>query len=178
MIWFAHTPRVHEMNPKWRELDLEGGGLQAANLRLARTLRRRTVAYGLMLAFPLGAHRWYLGEIRSAVLYPTLTALALGSWLAGITAITLTALTALAALLGWDLYTLEDRIATVNKRHRMAVYLSQGSGAPAGFRGRFGGADGDMAADTAHRRIPTLAEQEAMLRDLAAHRNKHPEKPQ
>lgn len=177
MIWFAHTPRVHEMNPKWRELDLEGGGLQAANLRLARTLRRRTVAYGLMLAFPLGAHRWYLGEIRSAVLYPTLTALALGSWLAGITAITLTALTALAALLGWDLYTLEDRIATVNKRHRMAVYLSQGSGAPAGFRGRFGGTDSDMAADAVHRRIPTLAEQEAMLRDLAVRRKKDPEKP-
>lgn len=174
----AHTPRVCEMNPKWRELDLDGGGLQAANLRLAQTLRRRNVTYALMLAFPLGAHRWYLGELRGAILYPALTALAIGGWLAGITAIALTALAILAALLGWDLYTLEDRIATVNKRRRMAVYLSQGSGAPTGFQGRFSDTDGDMPANAAHRRMPTLAEQEAMLRDLAASRKKPPGKPQ
>lgn len=166
------------MNPKWQELDLDGGGLQAANLRLARTLRRRAVAYGLMLAFPLGAHRWYLGEIRSAPFYPALTALAAGAWLAGAAALTLVALVALAALLGWDLYTLEDRIAAANKRRRMAAYLSQGKGAPAGFQGRFGGNDNATTADAAQRRVPTFAEQEAMLRELAASRNKDPEKPQ
>ena len=58
------------MNTKWREFDLDGGGLQTANLRLARMLRRRSTAYGLLLVFPLGAHRWYLGEPRSALLYP------------------------------------------------------------------------------------------------------------
>ncbi len=165
------------MNPKWRELDLDGGGLQAANLRLARALRRRAVAYGLMLAFPLGAHRWYLGETRSAPLFPALTAVAIGAWLAGSGALALVALAALAALLGWDLYTLEDRIAAANKRRRMAVYLSQGKGAPAGFQGRFGAHDPATTADPGHRRMPTLAEQEALLRELAAGRNKDPEKP-
>lgn len=163
------------MNPKWRELDLNGGGLQAANLRLAGTLRRRRTAYALMLAFPLGAHRWYLGEVRSAAWFPALTAAAIGGWLAGSAALALAALAALVALLGWDLYTLEDRITAVNKRLRMAVYLSQGTGAPAGFQGRFG--NGTAAADPAQRRVPTLAEQEALLRDVAARRNRTPEKP-
>lgn len=163
------------MNTKWRELDLDGGGLQAANLRLARMLRRRRVAYSLMLAFPLGAHRWYLGERRSAALFPLLTAAAIVAWYAGIIAVVLAVLAALAGLLAWDLYTLESRIAAYNKQRRMAVYLSQNQGAPAGFRGRFGN-DASGAADTP-RRIPTLAEQEAMLRRLATARDQDPQKP-
>jgi len=92
------------MNTKWREFDLDGGGLQAANLRLARMLRRRTVAYGLVLLFPLGAHRWYLGEPRSAILYPVLSAAAAVVGYAGLTVIMVAALLALAALLAWYLY--------------------------------------------------------------------------
>ena len=156
------------MNPKWRELDLGGGGLQAANLRLARMLRRRRVAWSLMLAFPLGAHRWYLGERRSAALFPILTAAAATGWFAGITAVTVAALLALAALLAWDLYTLENRIAAFNKRQRMAIYLSPGSGAPTGFRGRFGTDEDATPNEPASRRVPTLVEQEALLRELAS----------
>jgi len=158
------------MNSKWRELDLGGGGLQAANLRLARTLRRRPVAYGLMLGFPLGLHRWYLGEHRSALLFPVLTAAAIAGGLTGMTAAAVAALLALAALLGYDLYTMERRIAAYNKRQRMAVYLSQGAGAPAGYRGRFA-AGADTTAATRVRtasRVPSLAEQEALLREITA----------
>lgn len=167
------------MNTKWRELDLGGGGLQAANLRLARTLRRRTTAYGLMLAFPLGAHRWYLGERRSAALFPVLTAVAAAGWLAGITAVALAALLVLAALLAWDLYTLENRIAAYNKQQRMAVYLAQGPGAPTGFRGRYS-PDDITAPAGGHtpQRVPTLAEQEALLRALAARKAQPGREPQ
>ncbi len=161
------------MTDKWQKLDLGGGGLQAANLRLARLLRRRSVAYGLMLIFPLGAHRWYLGEQRSAALFPVLTAAALAGWLAGSSTITLTVLLVLGILLVWDLLTLENRIVAFNKRQRMAVYLSRtpGSGAPDGFRGRFD-ADAPSDSDTTSR-MPTLAEQEAMLRRLAKSQSKN-----
>jgi len=165
------------MNTKWRELDLDGGGLQAANLRLARMLRRRTVAYGLLLVFPLGAHRWYLAEPRSAILYPVLSTAAATAGYADMTVIMMAALLALAALLAWDLYTLEDRIVAFNKRQRMAVYLSGKAGAPAGFRSRFEADDTPAGTTDAPRRVPTLAEQEALLRTLAA-RDKNQRKTQ
>lgn len=161
------------MNSKWRELDLGGGGLQAANLRLARTLRRRPIAWGLLAAFPLGLHRWYLGERRSAPLFPVLTAVAVASAVTGMIAVALAALLTLAALLAYDLYTLEGRIAAYNKRQRMAIYLSQGAAAPAGFRGRFATAQADPAPDAkTPDRLPALAEQEALLRVIAARKAK------
>ena len=43
-------------------MDLAGGGLQSANLRLARLLKRRRIAYALLILFPLGAHRLYLED--------------------------------------------------------------------------------------------------------------------
>lgn len=156
------------MSGKWQELDLGGGGLQAANLRLARTLRRRRVAWGLLLVFPLGLHRRYLGEPRSAVAFPALTAAAAAGGFAGMTALALGALLALAVLLVHDLFTMEGRIAAYNKRLRMAVYLSGSAGAPAGYRGRFADAEtGTTPAATA----PTAAEQETLLQEIAARKD-------
>lgn len=154
------------MAEKWRELDLEGGGLQAANLRLARALLRRSVAWSLMLAFPSGAHRWYLGQRRSALLFPLLTAGVVAAAHAGWTAAALVLALALGALLVHDMLTLERRLTSVNKQLRMAIYLGQGAAAPAGFRGRYSGTADAAGAETP-RRMPTVAEQEALLREIA-----------
>jgi TM2 domain-containing membrane protein YozV len=150
------------MNPKWQKLDLEGGGLQAMNLRLARTLRRRGTAWALLPLFPLGAHRWYLHESGWALGYLLLTLAAAAGWFAGWPWLLLS-LPVLLLLLVMDIAGLDNRIAAFNKRLRMAAYLSPGAGAPAGFSGR-------MPADAAQQsptRVPGFAEQEELLSALA-----------
>jgi hypothetical protein len=106
----------------WKRLDLAGGGLQQANLHLARTLRRRRTAYLLWLAFPLGAHRAYLHDRAGAWAYRLASAAALGlAWIdaraAGIVALAILA----AALV--DLARLDARLTRLNKTIRMQVYL-------------------------------------------------------
>ncbi|MBX3651820.1 MAG: hypothetical protein KF771_10665 [Burkholderiales bacterium] len=150
------------MNPKWQKLDLEGGGLQAMNLRLARTLRRRGTAWALLPLFPLGAHRWYLHEKGWALAYLVLTLAAAAGWFAGWSWLLLS-LPALFLLLVIDIAGLDNRIAAFNKRRRMAAYLSPGAGAPADFRGRIP-AEG---AQHTPARVPGFAEQEKLLRALA-----------
>ncbi|MBX3665716.1 MAG: TM2 domain-containing protein [Burkholderiales bacterium] len=149
------------MNPKWRKLDLEGGGLQAMNLRLARTLRRRGTAWCLLPLFPLGAHRWYLHETGWAVAYPLLTLTAVAGWFGGWPWL-LPAAPMLLLLLVVDTASLDNRIAAFNKRQRMEAYLSPGPGAPADFRGRVPEEQPDRPA-----RVPGFAEQEKLLRALA-----------
>lgn len=150
------------MNPKWQKLDLEGGGLQAMNLRLARTLRRRGTAWVLLMLFPLGAHRWYLHETGGAITYLLLTLAAAAGWLAGWPWLLLS-LPLLLLLLVIDIAGLDSRIAAFNKRLRMAAYLSPGAGAPADFRGRIPAEAGRQTPA----RVPGLAEQEKLLRALA-----------
>jgi hypothetical protein len=150
------------MDPKWQKLDLEGGGLQAMNLRLARTLRHRRTAWSLLLLFPLGAHRWYLHETGWAVAYLLLTLAAAAGWVGGWTWL-LFALPLLLLLLIADIAGLDNRIAAFNKRQRMAAYLSPGAGAPADFRGRIPGKPGQQTPA----RVPGFAEQEKLLRALA-----------
>lgn len=110
------------MSDAWRRIDLEGGGLQSANLRLARLLKRRRVAYALLCVFPLGLHRDYLGDRAAAWAYRAGTGL-----LAVVAAYDMTAAMAgvaamsLAALV--DLFRMESRIVRVNKALRMSVYL-------------------------------------------------------
>lgn len=150
------------MNPKWQKLDLEGGGLQAMNLRLARTLRRRGTAWALLLLFPLGAHRWYLHETGWAITYLLLTLAAAAGGLAGWPWLLLS-LPLLLLLLVIDIAGLDNRIAAFNKRLRMAAYLSPGAGAPADFRGRIPAETGRQTPA----RVPGFAEQEKLLRALA-----------
>lgn len=166
------------MNAKWQELDLGGKGLQAANLRLARTLRRRAIAWRLLLLFPAGAHCWYLRERSGAAAYPALTLAAIGGWIGGTPFVFLSALLALAILLIRDVATLETRITAYNKRQRMAVYLSQGAAAPAGFRGRFEEPAAGAGDDAAPQRMPGFAEQEALLREIAKRTSRTGDKPQ
>jgi TM2 domain-containing membrane protein YozV len=150
------------MNPKWQKLDLEGGGLQAMNLRLARTLRRRGTAWALLLLFPLGAHRWYLHETGWGTAYVLLTLSAVAGGLAGWPWL-LPYLALLLLLLVIDIAGLDNRIAAFNKRQRMAAYLSPGAGAPADFRGRIPAEAGPQTPA----RVPGFAEQEKLLRALA-----------
>ncbi len=172
------------MSEAWKQqTELDGGGLWAANVRLARLLRRRRIAYALLLAFPLGLHRAYLHDHRGAWLYRSLSAASLILALAGMGLASLAPLGAAALLAAYDAFQVENRLVALNKRLRMQVYLSQGQGAPQGFRGRY--TDDDLAdylaakeAERAGhggreapygqgRRAPSFAQQEAMLRALA-----------
>jgi hypothetical protein len=164
------------MSEAWKALDLEGGGLQQANLRLARMLRRRGVTYALLAAFPLGLHRDYLQDRRGAWLYRLGTAAAIvvtlvgGILPGGVIALAL----AIAAI--FDLARVDATVANVNKRLRMQVFLKQTPGAPAGFRGHYTDApieacsDGEDALPNSAARPPSFAEQEEALRRIAARR--------
>jgi hypothetical protein len=164
------------MSEAWKALDLEGGGLQQANLRLARMLRRRGVTYALLAAFPLGLHRDYLQDHRGAWLYRLGTGAAIAAaLLGGMAAAGVIALALMVAAI-FDLARVDAAVAKVNKRLRMQVFLKQTPGAPAGFRGRYTDApieacgDGEDALPNSAPRPPSFAEQEEALRRIAARR--------
>jgi hypothetical protein len=160
------------LDPSWKQRNLGGGGLQSANIRLARLLKRRRTAYALLLFFPLGAHRFYLEDRRGALLYCVGSAAAAVGLVAGAAPVgwALGTLLAGAALL--DIAWVEKAVVRVNKRLRIEVYMNQTAGAPAGYRGRF--ADDATGADAAARdaRASSFAEQERRLRESAGKRNR------
>jgi hypothetical protein len=170
------------MSDTWRKIDLAGGGLQSANVRLARLLRKRGVARALFALFPLGLHRDYLHDRRGAWLYRAATLIGVVALLSGHSWIAGLVLTAGAAFAIYDFARLEDAVARVNKKLRMQVYLSQTAGAPAGFGGHYTDepqpetlaqppAGPDVAPETrAEERTASFAEQERRLRELAARR--------
>jgi hypothetical protein len=146
----------------WRGLDLGGGGLQAANIRLAQALKRRSHAYCLLAAFPLGLHRAYLDDPRGAWLYRAASMLAVVA-----TAVDWRLAVLVAALIGAalvrDCFWIERRVVALNKALRVKVYLSQTAGAPEGFKGQYTDEDAPVCAP----RVPSFAEQERLLRELA-----------
>lgn len=178
------------MSEAWKQLDLAGDGLQTLNARLTRAMKRRGVAYGLCALFPLGAHRFYLESPLGAAAYLALTATAL---IAGLIAGWPWALIPAAAALVYlavDLVWIDRRITAYNKALRMQSYLRPGKQPPAHYRGRYtddsaldeyldekaderaGHQPVDMAALEREgygnkKHIPSFAEQEAMLRELA-----------
>ncbi|HKJ10483.1 MAG TPA: TM2 domain-containing protein [Gammaproteobacteria bacterium] len=185
------------MSDTWKKFDLEGAGLQTLNMRLARSLRKRAVAYSLWLLFPVGAHRRYLADRRGSLVYVALTALTL------IVGIALSppywfipaGLEVLFAL--FDLFWIDRRVVTVNKELRMNLYLGSAAAPPAGYRGRYTDEEpeslirdytltkerekaGHPPAPTdqapkepeAGKNTPSFAEQERMLRELARTRKR------
>ena len=146
------------MSEAWKRIDLEGEGLQQANLRLARALRRPRTAYLLWLAFPLGAHRAYLREPRGAWAYRAASLVAIVllalDWRAGAALGGILVAAALA-----DLYWIGRRVISLNKELRMQAYLRPVAGAPPGFRGRF-------TDDAQAPRPPSFAEQERLLAEI------------
>ena len=118
------------MTDAWKRLDLDGGGLQAANLRLARALRKRRTAYLLWVGFPFGAHRWYLREPIGATAYCMRTLALFAAWLAGLPAL---------GFALFDLWWIDRRVTRLNKLLRMRAYLRPGAGGPPpGYTRRFG----------------------------------------
>lgn len=102
------------MGASWKRSNLGGEGLQAMNLRLARVLRKRPIAYALWLLFPLGAHRWYLMERYGALAYMVLTVAAwFFPWIAF----------GSAAFALFDLWWIDTRVTRLNKRLRMQIAL-------------------------------------------------------
>ncbi|MBI4194039.1 MAG: TM2 domain-containing protein [Betaproteobacteria bacterium] len=157
------------MTGAWKKIDLAGGGLQSANVRLAALLRKRRIAYALLALFPLGLHRAYLHDRRGAWMYRAGTLLGIGALLYGETLLAGFVLAAASAFAIYDLLRLEDGIARVNKQLRMDVYLHQTAGAPPGFRGHYTDGEPSGARDS---RPPSFSEQEKRLRELAATRGK------
>lgn len=182
------------MSEAWKNIDLEGSGLQAANMRLAQLLKKRALAYGLLGLFPLGLHRDYLASHGAAWVFRGVTLIAVlliwyGEFWLGVA---LLGALAIAALI--DIRWIDSRVAQINKRLRIEVMKSTGTAAPPGYRGRYtddapaatdhlaayirakeqerGGhraIDGDDAEKDGRResrRAPSFAEQEAMLREL------------
>jgi TM2 domain-containing membrane protein YozV len=146
------------MSGAWRKLDLAGGGLQEANRELARTLRRRGIAYLLWLLFPTGAHRFYLGEALGGVAYVAGTGAAVACAVAGWNVTALVASALLVSLAVFDLWWIDRRLTKVNKHLRMRAYLRPGPGVPSGFKGRL--VDPPEAPGS---RPPSFHEQEQLL---------------
>jgi hypothetical protein len=149
------------LSDAWQALDLGGGGLQQANLALARRLKRRRRAYFLLAVAPLGLHRAYLEDRRGAWLWraaaAAFTAAALLDLGAAVAAAAL-----LVAALAYDAWWIDRRVTAINKRIRQEVYLSQAANPPPGFAGRTFGEPGGRA--------PSFSEQEQLLRELAKRR--------
>ena len=174
------------MSDAWKNLNLEGEGLQAANLKLVNQMKKRKQAYVLLAFFPLGWHRDYLEDIRGGWLYRIASVAAVASIIVGYTWPGL----ALAALvIGFALYDIrwiEDRVAAINKALRIQAYKTKPSiQMPKDFRGRYSDEDlddylklkeqergghvapGKDPALNSRSRAPSFAEQEAMLNALS-----------
>ncbi len=172
------------MMQAWEKLDFEAGGLQSANLRLVRQLKRRNIAYFLWFLFPVGGHRIYLNDLPRALVYTGLTTAAVVLYLSLANWWALVPVVIAAAWALYDLVWIDRRVTQINKQIRLAEYLRPGNQPPAGFRGRYtDDTSTAMATDaeesrrndspvgtstTTHgtKRIPSFAEQERMLREL------------
>jgi len=131
------------MSESWKKFDLEGAGLQRLNMELARSLRKRSVAYLLWVLFPVGAHRAYLGERLGSLAYVVLTALTLILALALNPTLALAPLAVEGGFALFDLFWIERRLVAVNKQVRMDLYLGAGAAPPAGYQGRYGSRERD-----------------------------------
>ncbi|WP_038051609.1 hypothetical protein [Thioalkalivibrio sp. ALJ1] len=186
------------MSKAWKELDLEGGGLQSVNARLAREMRTRPTAYAAWALFPLGLHRFYLRDPLGAAGFLLLSVATLvlaflaptGWWLAPMVAGLLWA--------GVDLWWIDRRVTDYNKELRKQVFLRKGNKPPQDYRGRYTSDDDAQRELTEYqqikesekpgqsgiagsndrnrdvggkRRMPSFNEQEAMLRQMRSGKN-------
>lgn len=179
------------MSNAWKDknFDLTGDGLQSANLKLIQMLKKRPVAYKWLILFPTGMHRTYLNSPQGAWAFRLLS---LGILICFGLGYMLPAWILLAVQTGFALYDIrwiETNVASLNKAMRMSVYLKPGNAAPKSFKGRYtddglddyisskeqergGHTPIQPAASTSASRIPSFAEQEAMLRELAKAKQK------
>lgn len=193
------------MRRAWQELNLKGGGLQAVNAALAQAMCSRPRAYAAWILFPLGLHRFYLGEPRGGAAFPILTLITLGTaWLVP-SWWWLLPLALLATLAIHDLFWIDRRVVAYNKQLRVQLFLRKGQTPPKDYHGRYadntsadaitqGLADYQALKESeraghaptgqqgvastkppAPRRQPSFNEQEALLRELARTRRRQRE---
>ncbi|HEY5637745.1 MAG TPA: hypothetical protein VIS77_12700 [Burkholderiales bacterium] len=161
------------MSDAWKRIDLEGGGLQAANRALHARLKRRDRAWLAWLGFPLGLHRAYLDDRRGTWAWRVATLGVLGlAWFEPHAA--LGAAGVLLAIALVELALIERRVIARNKALRIEAWLRPAPGAPAGFRGHYTEAAGEDAAAPGSR-APSFAEQERMLAAIAREKKRRSE---
>lgn len=169
----------------WKKWDLGGGGLQSANIALARQRKRRVTAYALWPLFVTGAHAFYLDARLHAAAYLVATGFAVAAAVLGHGQAALILLTLMGLFALYDLIWIDQRIIALNKALRIAVSLQNSPGAPARFTGRYEDPDLDSyvkqkeqergghapgagkTPETPSGRAASFAEQEALLRALA-----------
>jgi len=181
----------------WQAIDLAGGGLQSVNVRLRRAMRKRTIAYGLWLLFPVGAHRFYLRSPAGGLVYLVLSIGSLAAALAVGGPYAWPGAALLSALALFDLWWIDGAVTRVNKALRMSMLMRRDVRPPAGYRGRYTddgppdvlaeyvrlkereraghpSVEGRPAANDAAEDAParSFAEQEALLKQLARRREK------
>lgn len=178
------------MSEAWKKIDLEGSGLQAANMKLAKLLKRRGLAYSLLALFPLGLHRDYLASSAGAWTYRAGSVLAVAALLIGLPWLAAALAIALSAFAVYDIRWIDNRIAALNKKARVEVLKTTATPPPVGYKGRYTDAtpnDPDHLEDYVKikeqergghtpfdktapsgqpKRAPSFAEQEAMLREM------------
>lgn len=181
------------MKKAWNTINLEGGGVQSANLFLQQRMKRRSTAYLSWLAFPIGAHRSYLENQLGSLIYSALTACGIILWLSVGSLAAIITLVPLSLFALYDLYWIDGRITKLNKELRMATYLGMSATAPEGYKGRYTEENqgeylaaykkekeqevaGIQPVGSHHYkkgdRAPSFAEQESLLRELNKSRNK------
>uniref|UniRef100_E6QQP4 Uncharacterized protein n=1 Tax=mine drainage metagenome TaxID=410659 RepID=E6QQP4_9ZZZZ len=173
------------MSEAWKQLDLEGDGLQALSLKLAQQLKQRKRANLLLLAFPFGLHRDYLEHPLGAWLYRVALILAITAYVLHRSCLGSVLVVLMTAAALYDIRWIDDRVATLNKALRMAAYRNRPNRVPENFHGRYvdEGLDdylkvkeqergghvpaGKDPAFNSNSRMPSFAQQEAMLKALA-----------
>ncbi len=174
------------MSDAWKNLDLQGEGLQSANLKLVQKMKKRKQAYSFLILFPLGLHRDYLNNPAGAWLYRTATVLCVLGLVFGYHIVAYVLLASMTVFALYDIRWIEDTVAAINKQLRIQSYKSKNTPTmPENFRGRYpdqgledylqvkererGGhvAPGTDPALNSRSRAPSFAEQEAMLKELA-----------
>jgi len=130
---------VLPMNEAWKNMDLEGEGLQTLSLKLSQQFKQRNRANKLLLLFPFGLHRIYLDDPKGAWLYRSGLLLALSAWLLHRPCIGIITIVIMTGFAVYDIRWIEDRIAYLNKQIRMAEWRNRPATAPKHYRGRYTG---------------------------------------
>lgn len=180
------------MSNAWKNIDLEGGGLQSVNLAMAKAQRNKKRAYLLWLLFPLGAHRLYLHSSKGAAVFWLLSLFLIISILVfGQQFVTLIAASMLFFAF-YDLYWIDQQTTKLNKALRMHLYLNSDKSAapPKDYRGRYTEDSEDILNDYAAekdqakvsqrteqnnapksgKKVLSFAEQEALLKEMSKSR--------
>ena len=173
------------MTQAWKNLDLEGGGVQTVNLHYVRLHKKTALAYLFCFGFFLGAHRFYLKSPGIGLIYLISSLVIAAGWWFLDWSIYLLVLELPA--LGLDLFRIPERVTRINKELRLSLYQQANAAPPAGFAGRIMEQDDLLGEYTAlkederagvdgfdspapGKRIPSFAEQEAMLQTLQSKR--------